>query len=82
MMCASLSKERVMVRTTYVVDRYTAIIFRISVSETLVSSKPGVSTNVIRRLPSWKLAQVSTLEVHDFRPVPTGRLEPLTRLMN
>ena len=66
----------------HVVDKYTAIIFRISVSDILVSSKPGVSTSVIGRPSSWKLLPVSTLDVQDFNPVPTASCDPLTRLMN
>lgn len=58
------------------------IILRISVSETVVSSNPGVSMRVTGRPFSSKVLLVSTLEVHDLSPEPTGRLDQLRRLMN
>ena len=63
-------------------DRYTAIILRISVSDTVVSSKPGVSTRVTSFPNISNVFAVSTLEVHDLKPWPTDSFEPLMRLMN
>ena len=67
---------------TYVVERYAAIILRISVSDAVVSSNPGVSTNVTHRPESLNLFPVSILDVQDLDPCATGKLDPLTRLMN
>ena len=67
---------------TYVVAKKAAIICTISVSLFEVSSNPGVSMRTtflplrVNRFGSW------TLAVHDSKPIPTRRFEPLTRLMS
>ena len=63
-------------------ERYTAIILRMSVSETVVSSNPGVSTSVTCLPKSSKVFPVSTLDVQDLSPSPTARPDPLSRLIN
>lgn len=65
-----------------VVDKKTAISLRMSVSERVVSSNPGVSINVTVLSDISNVAEISTALVHDFKPFPTSRLEPLTKLMN
>ena len=56
--------------------------FRISVSVFSVSSKPGVSMSVTGRPSRSNGGDVCTSAVHERRPSPTGRCEPLMRLMN
>ena len=68
----------------YVADRKRAIFFKISVlvSEFEVSSNPGVSMRVTA-LPSRVNSSVSwNSVVHDSRPVPTRKFDPLASLIN
>ena len=66
----------------YVVAKKAAIIRKISVSLFEVSSNPGVSMRTtlfpsrVNPSESWASA------VHDSRPIPTRRFEPLARLIN
>ena len=55
---------------------------RISVSVWSVSSKPGVSMSVTLRPASSNDGEDRTSAVAESKPSPTGRFEPLTRLMN
>lgn len=56
--------------------------FNISISDIVVSSKPGVSMRTTRRLENEKHSGRIMLDVHDFRPPLTGSVDPLTILMN
>ena len=67
---------------TYVVSKKTAIFFKVSASLFEVSSNPGVSTRTTRLPSRVNLSASSTSVVHDFKFLPTRRLEPLARLMN
>ena len=53
-----------------------------SVSDTVVSSNPGVSISLIGRPSISKTLDSFTVEVQDLKPVPTCILEPLAKLMN
>lgn len=55
---------------------------RMSVSLLFVSSKPGVSKRVTRRPSMLNGWETWTWSVHDSRPSPTRRLDPLAKLMN
>ena len=67
---------------THEVARKAAIILRTSVSLRVVSSNPGVSIKTTRRPSRLKAAAGWTVFVQDRNPLPTPRLDPLTRLMN
>ncbi len=47
-----------------------------------VSSKPGVSRRVTCRPSRSNTWETWTSSVHDSRPSPTRRLEPLAKFMN
>ena len=66
----------------YLAARKDVIIFKISVSLFVVSLNPGVSMKVTT-LPSRVKSSASwTSAVHGSKPIPTGRFEPLARLIN
>lgn len=67
---------------TYVLDRYAAIDERMSVSLRDVSSNPGVSIKVTIRPLRMNGLDVRTSDVQLSRPRPTGKSDPLARLMN
>ena len=67
---------------TYAVAKKAAIISKMSESLFEVSSKPGVSMRVTLLPSRVNLSASWTSAVHDSKPVPTRRLEPLARLMN
>ena len=69
-------------KCTYVVAKKAAIISKISVSLLEVSSNPGVSTRVTGLPSRAKFSTTWTSAVHDFKPIPTRRSEPLARLIN
>ena len=60
-------------------ERKMASIFKMSVSDLVVSSTPGVSTSVSMLPSSSKVFATSML---DLRPFLTARWELLSRLMN
>ena len=66
----------------HVDERNRAIILRMSVSDTLKSSNPGVSIKVTRRPSSMNVSVVSTVDVHEESPRPIATPASLTRLMN
>ena len=67
----------------YVVARYVAINVKISVSLFEVeSSKPGVSIRTTRRPSMVNSSASCTSVVHDFKRLPTRRLELLAMLTN
>lgn len=57
---------------SHVFSSQLAISFRISVSDLVVSSKPGVSTKTMSSLPSLYLT-VSMSAVYEFKACPTRR---------
>ena len=67
---------------TYAVARKAVIICKISVSLFIVSPNPGVSMRTtflpsrVNTFESW------TSAVHESKPIPTRRFEPLARLIN
>lgn len=63
-------------------DRYAAMDERMSVSLRDVSSNPGVSIKVTMRPLRRNGLEVRTSDVQLSRPRPTGKLDPLARLMN
>lgn len=67
---------------THVVAKNDAICVNISVSLLDVSSKPGVSISVTHWPSSSKGEATWTVLVQDWRLLPTGKLDPLTRLTN
>lgn len=69
-------------KSTYVLDRYAAMDERMSVSLRDVSSNPGVSIKVTMRPLRRNGLDVRTSDVQLSRPRPTGKLDPLARLMN
>ena len=72
-------------RTTmwaYVVAKKAAIICKISVPLFEVSSNPGVSMRTTSRPSRVNRFEGWTSAVHDSKPIPTRRFEPLARLMN
>ena len=74
----------------YAFAKNEAIIFKISLSLLVVSSKPGVSSNRIlhrRKVDDWGNCKSNawdtwTSAVQERRLEPTGRFEPLARLTN
>ena len=67
---------------THKVAKKAAIISKISASLFVVSSNPGVSMR-ITALPSRVNTSANlTSAVHDSKPIPTRRFEPLARLIN
>ena len=67
---------------THVVAKKVAIVLKISVSLLEVSSNPGVSMRVTLLPSRVNLSATWTSSVHDSKPVPTRRFEPLARLIN
>lgn len=67
---------------TYAAEKNAAIFFKIAVSDSNVSSKPGVSTNVTILPDSSKVFEIWMADVQDFSPRLTAKFEPLSRLMN
>ncbi len=72
------------VNVTDEVDSQVAIIFKTSVSDSLVSSNPGVSMSMtgLEYPGSVNNRLACTLSVQDFRESLTLRWSPLTKLMN
>ena len=68
--------------STYVLERYAAIMVKISVSLRVVSSNPGVSIRITTRPSTKKGREICTSLVQLSRPRPTGRLDPLAVLIN
>ena len=66
----------------YVAARKNAIILKISVSLFEVSSNPGVSMRVTALPSRMSLLASWTSAVHDSKPIPIRKFEPLARLMN
>ena len=75
-------KKRRTPKWTHAVAKKAAIIFKISVSLFEVSSNPGVSTRVTLVPSRVNLSVTLTSAVHDSKPIPVCRLEPLARLIN
>ena len=65
---------------TYVSAKKNAIISRISVPLFEVSSNPGVSMGTTGLPSRTNLLASWTLAVHDSKPIPIRRFEPLGRL--
>ena len=66
----------------YVVAKKAVIISKISVSLFEVLSNPGVSMRTTVRPSRVNSFESWTLSVHDSKPTPTCRFEPLARLIN
>ena len=64
------------------VVRNIAIMFKMSVSDMFVSSKPGVSIRVTFLLSRSNEEATSTRFVHDIRPSPTVNVELEAKLIN
>lgn len=58
------------------------MVLRTSVSDRVVSSKPGVSSKVMRRPCNSKVSEHSMMAVQDARSWPTARVDPLARFIN
>ena len=67
---------------TYVVAKKCKIVSKISVSVVELLSNPGVSIRVTVLPPRVNLSESRTLSVRDSKPVESGKLEPLARLIN
>ena len=64
------------------VVRNIAIMFKMSVSDMFVSSKPGVSIRVTFLLSRSNEEATSMRSVHDIRPLPTVNVELEAKLIN
>ena len=67
---------------THTLARKNAITFKVSASLFVVSSNPGMSMSVTALPPRVNSSATWTSAVHGSNPVPTGRFEPLARLIN
>ena len=68
--------------STYLASKKALTFSKISVSVVEVSSNPGVSMRVIVLPSRMNSSESWTWSVHDSKPVPTRRFEPLARLIN
>ena len=68
--------------STDTLSRYAAIRARMTMSDSSVSSNPGVSTNTTDWVPYLTGFDSVTSLVHDFRPSPTMSPDSVAMLMN